>query len=248
MTNPGYLPYHPQLHPVPWADDIWTVDGPEVCYRLAGVPLPCPTRMTAVGLPGSKLWLHSPVAYSKQLGSVLGNLGEVAAIIAPNTYHHVNADAWSTAFPSAELHASPDLVRRFGREGSWYPLSSLAPASWGGTLTQALIDLGRFKEVVFFHKPSRTLIVTDLMQNFEGDRVLNPFTRLLLKIGGAIGPVGSTSIEIRLTALRRRAALRAAVREMLDWRPTSIILAHGRSYRTDAVAELSRAFAWTGIK
>lgn len=50
MTDPGYLPYEPQCRPVAWADDVWIVDGPEVGYRLAGLTVPCPTRMTVVRL------------------------------------------------------------------------------------------------------------------------------------------------------------------------------------------------------
>ena len=47
---PGYHPYEPQLQPLPWAEDIWTVNGPEVSYRLWGLALPCPTRIAIIRL------------------------------------------------------------------------------------------------------------------------------------------------------------------------------------------------------
>ena len=246
MSSPGYQPYQPQLEPVPWDERIWTVEGPEVRYKLAGIAIPCPTRMTVVKLLGGKLWLHSPVAYSEALAQALGDLGEIAAIVAPNSYHHLNADKWAQVFPAAEVHASPDLLRKLDPSHGWRALGAAPPALWRGYLAQLPVHLGQFTEVVFFHEATRTLIVTDLMQNFEQHRVANRLTGLLLRTGGATGPVGTASIGIRLASIGRRDELRTAVRHMLDWRPASIILSHGQSYRTDAVAELTRAFAWAG--
>lgn len=180
------------------------------------------------------------------LGRALAELGEIAAIVAPNTHHHVHVDRWARAAPGAEIHASPDLVRKRDRGDRWRALGPTPAAVWRGVLAQVLIDLGRFTEVVFFHEATRTLIVTDLMQNFEADRVPNAFTRLLLQVGGATGPVGRASIEIRLASYGHREALRDAVRRMVAWQPSSIILSHGRGFRENAVAELQRAFAWAG--
>lgn len=242
--SPGYLPYQPQMELVAWAENVWTVEGPEVRYRLAGVPLPCPTRMTVIRLPDGKLWLHSPVAHSARLARALGAIGQIGAIVAPNSYHHLHAGQWAEALTAAEVYSSPDLPRRLAHAKAWRPLGSEPPAHWHGVLAQVVVDLGRFTETVFFHEASRTLIVTDLMQNFEACRIRNPLTRLLLRTGGATGPVGNASIEIRAAAVGRRDALRRAVRTMKDWRPTGIILSHGRCWRTDAAAELERAFAW----
>ena len=92
----------------------------------------------------------------------------------------------------------------------------------------------------------RTLIVTDLLQNFEASRVSDRLSRLLLTIGGAIGPGGGASVEIRLAALGRRDRVRAARDAMIGWDPARIVLAHGRGYDADVRAELRRAFGWAG--
>lgn len=86
---------------------------------------------------------------------------------------------------------------------------------WRGDIDLHVVALGSFTEVVFFHRPSRTLIVTDLMQNFEARRIQSALVRMLLIIGGATGPNGRPSIEIRLAALLHRAALRRGVGQML---------------------------------
>ena len=103
-------------------------------------------------------------------------------------------------------------------------------------LRSKFIDLREFQKMVFFHEPSRTLIVTDLMQNFEASRVRTRLTRFLLKAGGATGPSGQPSIEIRHAARKYKDALSDGIQQMLDWKPDQIILSHGKCYRSDAIA------------
>ena len=244
MTErPGYRPYEPQFELVAWGDEIWTVEGPEVAYKLAGVRLPCPTRMTVVRLPHRRLWLHSTIAWYQPLAAALEELGNIETIIAPNSYHHLHISAWAGSAPAEKVYASPDLIGKVDSE-AWRPLGSAPAAEWLDELDQCLVGLGTYQEIVFFHRRSSTLIVTDLMQNFEGDRVARPLTRLLFKVGGATGPIGTTSVEVRFAATGRRRKLRAAVSQMQTWKPDGIILSHGLCYRTGAPAELKRAFAW----
>ncbi len=229
---PGYFPYEPQLQPVPWGEDIWTVNGPEVCYRLWGLSLPCPTRMTIIRLPDGGLWVHSPVACTPELVGAVKALGPVAAIIAPNVFHYTHLAAWAQAFPQASVFGLPELATK---------VAGIAFAA----IDSHVVALGGFTEVVFLHRASRTLIVTDLMQNFEAERIRNPLVRTVMTLGGATGPNGRPSIEIRLAALLHRKTLERGVHQMLAWKPTGIILSHGACYRTDAAAEIERAFART---
>ena len=242
----GYTPYQPQLTPVRWADEIWTVDGPEIGYRLAGVTIPCPTRMTVVRLPDGKLWLHSPVEYSTALADILSGLGEISAIIAPNSFHYAHVSKWKSVCRNATVYSGLELAGELEKFGDWSIIDTIKPPSWGGMFDYVICDLGQFKEIVFFHHPTGTLIVTDLMQNFETDRIHNPLTRLLLWAGGATGPNGRASIEIRLSGFGRRKKLREALKQIASWQPSSIILSHGLCFKTDAMTELRRAFAWVG--
>jgi hypothetical protein len=245
MTRTGYLPYEPQLVPVQLAENIWTVEGPEVAYRLGGMVIPCPTRMTVAKLADGKLWLHSPVAYTTVLDQALRRLGCVSALIAPNSYHYAHVKAWAEMHGEAGVFASPDVLQKIDIPGC-SALGTEPSGSWAHDIEQVSIDLGSFKETVFFHRESRTLIVTDLMQTFEGARVRSFPIRLLLKAGGATGPNARPSIEIRLAARGHRDALRAGVARMIAWNPQRIILSHGPCIHTDAVAEIERAFSWIG--
>ena len=241
---PGYLPYEPQLQPVPWGQDIWTVNGPEVAYRLWGLTLPCPTRMTIIRLPDGGLWVHSPVACTPDLVTAVAALGPVAAIVAPNVFHYTHLADWARTFPQASIHALPGLAAKV-RGIALTPLDQPLAAAWTATIDLHVVALGSFTEVVFLHRASRTLIVTDLMQNFEADRIRNRLVRAVMMLGGATGPNARPSIEIRLAALPHRKAFRGGVQQMLAWEPSGIILSHGACYRTNATAEIARAFGVT---
>ena len=239
----AYRPYQPQLALVEWGTDIWIVNGPVLAYALGPVRIPCPTRMTVVRFDDGTLWVHSPVSCDPALVGALSRIGPVAAIVAPNSLHSAFMNDWAEAFPEASLFAPCELAAGQAPRAA-RRIDAALPQAWANDLEAHVIRLGAFTEAVFFHRASRSLIVTDLMQNFEAPRVRNPLVRLVLAIGGATGPKGQPSIEIKWAARQHRAALRAGVDQMLGWNPASIILSHGQCYQHGAMDELSRAFAW----
>lgn len=211
-------------------------------YRLAGVPIPCPTRMTVLRSDDGKLLLHSPVCYSEQLSAALAALGPITIIVAPNSYHYLHIDDWAFTHTSATTFVPRALSAEVKAQCEFMNDDPKVFSQFG--LSSKCIDLGEFQETVFFHELSRTLIVTDLMQNFEASRVRTRLTRFLLKAGGATGPCGQPSIEIRRAARKHKAALSDGIQQMLNWHPDQIILSHGKCYRSDPIGELKRAFAW----
>jgi hypothetical protein len=97
-------------------------------------------------------------------------------------------------------------------------------------------------EVEFFHRPSRTLILTDFIENFEPQKISSRFIRYLIKLGGVQDPDGQMPRDMRLTFTKDE--VRRAVETMIAWGPERIILAHGRWYQRDGGGELIRAFRW----
>jgi hypothetical protein len=96
---------------------------------------------------------------------------------------------------------------------------------------------------VFLHRPGATLVLADLIENFEADRLDTPM-RWLARLGGVLAPEGRMPLDMRLTYLGHKAEARACLARMLAWRPQRIVLAHGRCFLRDGEAELRRAFAW----
>ncbi|MBF9035007.1 DUF4336 domain-containing protein [Rhodobacterales bacterium HKCCE2091] len=240
MTPEGTYP--PLLTPKPVADGVWIVDGPEIgFYRMD-----FPTRMTAIRLASGAMWLHSPVKFSEPLLEALQAQGPIRHLVAPNWIHYAFVADWSDALPGAEVWACPGVAERAAEKGVDlrvdHVLTDEAPAPWRGEVAQIVVPGSRIhREAVFFHRPTSTLILTDLIENFE-PRKLPWHIRLMTRLAGNQDPNGSMPRDMRL--LFDRDALRGAVRRMIDWGPERVILAHGRWYETGGVAELRRAFAW----
>lgn len=229
--------YQPTDVPKPVADGIWVVDS------VLGPGLP--VRMTVIRLASGDLLLHSPTRHGKALQTALEALGPIRHLVAPSTVHWVFVKSWRAALPAAEVWAAPGLrerrqVRRSGLTVD-YDLTDEAPASWAGQIDQIVVH-GRFgfSEVAMFHRPTRTALLTDLVQNFEPHKLpwfLRPVGRLL----GNLAPIGRAPAHLR-ALLGRRA--RDAARRIVAWTPDRVLMAHGHPFDTDAAAKLRQSLAW----
>jgi hypothetical protein len=103
------------------------------------------------------------------------------------------------------------------------------------------------EEIIFFDRRTRTLILADLIENFEAEKV-GGFHAWLIRLAGAADPDGKAAIDLRLTFLGRKKEARSALERMLAWKPERVIMAHGRWYERDGTGELRRAFRWVGTK
>jgi hypothetical protein len=241
MTPTGYEPLDT---PKPVGDDIWLVDGPAI--RFYGMPFS--TRATIVRLASGDLWVHSPTKLSPDLTARVTALGRVRYLVAPNWIHYAYVGEWAEAFPEAESWAAPGVAARAKRHGMDmtfdHDLRQDAPEAWAGEIDQMIVrgsDVHR--EAVFHHRASRTLILTDLIENFEPAK-LPWWFRWIVPIVGVADPDGKMPRDMRSTFRRGRDALREDVERMIGWAPERVILAHGRWYDQDGVAELRRAFRW----
>jgi hypothetical protein len=221
--------------------NIWIAEGPSVPFL--GVPYP--TRMTLVRLSDGGLWLCSPIELNAALADAVRALGPVQHLVSPNKIHHLFLGQWAQAWPDAKLWASPGLARR-RRDLSFHgELGNAAEPAWESDIDQ-LIFRGSFamEEVVFFHRASRSAIITDLVQKFD-PATLRGWRGLLMRLDGLVGPEGSTPREWRLTFWNRRAS-REALRKMLGWNPQRLIIAHGQWVRENGREALARSLSWIG--
>ncbi|WP_076862956.1 DUF4336 domain-containing protein [Bradyrhizobium mercantei] len=232
----------------PVADDIWIIDGPIIRFGPRWFKMPFPTRATIIRLPGGRLFIHSPTPLAAELKAAVIELGAPNWIIGPNRLHYWWIPEWHAAYPGARIFLAREITQQAGDrltvEGE--PLDRSSGYPWDQWIATLPVAGSYMTEVVFFHLPSRTLLLTDLIENFEAKRVRSPLMRLLTWIGGVRDPDGSTPRDMRLTFSRDRAAMKAAVARMIEWDPERIILAHGRWYDCNGRAELERAFRWLG--
>ena len=242
----AYSPYEPLNTPKPIAREMWIVDGPEIGFGAPGLKLSHPTRMTVVRLPCGGLWLHSPTAPTPPLLRRLEELGRVGCLIAPNNFHYSWMLDWKERFPKAGVWGVPGLPGRVRRSlQPVNPLGDKPDVAWAQVLDQALVQGNFFNEAVFFHRPTRTLILTDLIENLESSRVRSPVVGRLLQWSGVADQDGRRPLDMGLAFLFRRRILRTALRRIFDWNPERVILAHGRWFPTNGAEQLRRLFRWT---
>lgn len=238
--------YPPLFTLKPVAREVWIVDGPEIdFYRM-----PFPTRMTVVRLASGAVWLHSPIVFSGDLLQALQELGPIRHLVAPNWIHYAHLQDWADALPGAATWVAPGVVARAEGQGvrlrADHLLRDEPPADWAAEMEQMIVAGSRLhREAVFFHKNSRTLILTDLIENFEAAK-LPWHLRIVTRVAGNQHPDGSMPRDLRLTY--DKAALAASVRRMIGWKPERILIAHGRWYRGRAVEELRRAFRFLDLE
>lgn len=229
-------------------DDIWIVDGPIEKMAMYGTTMPFPTRMTIVRLSNGGLWCHSPTELTKDLKSAIDALGAVRHLISPNKIHYAHIGTWTKAYPRATAWASPGVRDRAAQQNIEVKfdadLEETAPPAWSDDIEQLFFRGSSFMdEVVFFHGKSSTLILADLIENFEPDKVGNKLC-WLLRLAGAADPDGKAPIDLRMTFWGHKKQAYQCFQQMLNWQPERIILAHGRWYDRNGIDELRRAFRW----
>jgi hypothetical protein len=220
------------------------VDGDVISFY----GLPFPTRMTVVRLSNGAIWVHSPIQPDPGLLKAVAALGPVRHLVAPNWIHYAFFPPWQAAMIDSVGWAAPgvqDRARAYGVPARFdRDLGDDAPPEWAADIDQRLVRGSSIHhEVVFFHRASRTLILTDLIENFEPKNVPCCF-RPLVALAGTQDPDGKAPLDMRWSFRGGRATLRATVEELISWAPERVIVAHGRWYERDGVAELRRAFRW----
>ena len=231
----------------PLARDIGIVDGPFEYLIVAGVRLPLPftTRMTVVRLSNGDLFVHSPIKFDEGLAKELRRLGRVRHLVSPNQFHYAHIGEWAKAFPDAIAWASPRVRQRARARGVdidfTRDLDVPAPEEWRLEIDQLLFPGGYFKEFIFFHKASRTLILTDTIINIELDKISQPW-RTATKLAGMYHPYGQIFFGMRLPLLLQRRQAKAAIERVQTWRPQRILLSHGRCFDSGADEVIRRIF------
>lgn len=223
----------------PVARDIGIVDGPLEYLTVGGLRLPLPftTRMTVIRLENGDLFLHSPIRFDEGLAGQLQRLGNPRHLISPNQFYYAHIGERKNAFPDSIAWASPRVRQRARARGMHIDFSqdlpAVPPPDWDGQIDPTLFPGGYFKEFIFFHIASRTLILTDTVINIEADKIGEPW-RTATRLSGMSHPCGQIFFGMRLPLLLQRHRARAVLERIRSWRPQRILLSHGRCFESDA--------------
>lgn len=183
------------------------------------------------------LLVHSPIAMAPE---PVAELGAPRWVLAPNLFHHLYAGAWIDAGlegwcaaglpekrPDLKLRVIEPETRPFGDEVAVLPLRCFSFSN----------------EVVVLHRPSRTLIVTDLCFNLP--ETAPWWTRAVMRGLGGYPGVRSTLLE-RLWMKRELA--RRELGTIASWDFDRLVLAHGEIVERGAKDAFVGAFRWLDLE
>lgn len=152
---------------------IWTFEQRQ---SLGFTSVSTSTRMTVIKLKSGGLWVHAPVAPTKECVALLAELDAPVEYIVLPTFayeHKIFVGPFSRRFPKAKVYVAPS-------QWSWpvnlpaqlfgiFPTGELEhdaqDTPWADEIEQKVLQstvgIGPYVEVAFFHKASKTLLVTD---------------------------------------------------------------------------------------
>ncbi len=224
---------------VEFGTSLYMADGPDVSFY----GFPYPTRMALARLSDGGLWVWSPIKLSRELEDEVQALGPVRHIVSPNKIHHLFLKEWAERWPEARLYAPPGLALKKPDLRFHAELGDVPDPAWAEDIDQVVFRGSiALEEAVFFHRPSRTAIICDLIQRHPESK-MSGWKGMLMRLDGLVGDNGSTPREWRASFLRRQPA-RAALKTVIGWNAEQLLIAHGKCSRSNACEIIEEALSW----
>lgn len=189
-------------------------------------------------------------------------------LIAPDLEHHISLHSWHTAFPTAQIIAPEGLAEKRAGSSTYakqpIPIASTIKASekdkiqidqdFDREFDVELVDAHPNKELVFLHRPSKTLIQADLFFNLpakeqyskvsEGPEkgIFSKFANYLLSTTGEALPQRRFLWYV-LTA-KDRAGFNRSVKRIASWDFENVIGCHGDAVLGQGKEVFERVMRW----
>ncbi len=201
-------------------------------------------RATFIRLSSGDVLVHSPCPVDDALTTQLREIGPLSHIIAPGSYHYFHVSAWQDAFPDATTWICPGVERKSpDLEFDWL-LSDHSPETWASEIDQILVRGNRFIwEVAFLDKPSKTLVLTDLVENIgEQTQGTNWVIKLWWKAVMDMWDKPKPAPEYQM-GWSHKASARRSLERILEWDFERVVIAHGENLDSGVKEVLRQAWA-----
>jgi hypothetical protein len=188
--------------------------------------------MTIMRTRSKELVIHNPIQLEESAYAQLQGLGLVAHIVAPNRFHNSDGAFYRKRFPLARFYPPGS--------GNQWPMELRKEVDahvFGG--------LRFLDETVFFHKVSKTLVVTDLVFNMQIK--LEGAEKLLFQANRIYQRFGPSRI-FRYGFVKNKIAAGRSLDKILRWDFDRVIMNHGTILERDGPNQLRASFAEMGIR
>lgn len=213
------------------------------------------------------LAVFGPVALTPAVRGKLTSLGgSVSYITAPDIEHHIFLSEWHSAFPSAQVLAPEGLAEKRANDKSVtnVPITHVfakkdkssikISEDFDRDFEYEFVDAHPNKELVFFHKPTKTLIEADLMFNLPATEQysrsgVDATTGWATRLFGALQNTKGTAIwQKRLLwyglSSSDREGFNKSVRRIEGWGAENIVPCHGDVILGNGREVFEKVFAW----
>lgn len=219
-------------------------------------------RGTIVRMQNGSLAVFSPVALTDDVKQKVAEMGEVRYITALDFEHHIFLGPWHAAYPSAKVIGPEGLPeKRKSQNNEDVPFSTVFTASnphpsidpeFDAEFEYEYVPAHQNKEIVFNHKPTRTLIQADLMFNHPPTEQysktgVSPTSGVLTKLFGAVTNTNN-DWQKRLIwygiSSGDRAGFAQSVSRIDKWGFDRMIPCHGDVVETNAKGIFQKIMEW----
>ncbi|KAJ5562691.1 hypothetical protein N7535_002864 [Penicillium sp. DV-2018c] len=224
-------------------------------------------RGTLVKLSTGSLAVFSPVSLTPEVREAVESLGgNVKYIAAPDLEHHINLTPWKKAYPQAEILAPEGLLekRQSNPEHRDTPFSFIfkkedkLPRSiskeFDAEFESEYVHAHGSRELVFFHKPSRSVIEADLLFNLpakeqyskseEGSRP-NLLTKIIMPLISVKQPsTWQRRFAWYILSAKDRPGFNESMKKIDQWDFDRLIPCHGDVIETGAKGIFRDVMAW----
>lgn len=225
------------------AENVWIAEGK--CVDFHGFAYP--TRSVIIRLGNGDLWIWSPISLADDLTQWIDELGTVKHLISPNKLHHLYLTDWHKKYASALLWGPKSIQDKRQDLSFQPPLAKQSPNAWNDEFelfhVQGSLSMD---EILFLHKPSKTLIMADFSENFEEEFLKEKWRgwqRWIARRWGIVVGKGYAPLDWRLSFIQRK-KLRVLKEELLCRDIDHVVMAHGQIEVTNARRFLKTSLAW----
>jgi hypothetical protein len=211
----------------PIADGIWCHRAQ---YRFGALEFP--HAVTVIRKHDGGLIVYSPAKIDDATRDALKSLGSVSTIVWPSWWHDLYLRPWADAYPDARLFVAPDLRSKVTGMSNARILSESSDVDADVDIL-AVDGLNVWlDEFVFLHRPSKTLVVADLVVNVGPDLPF-PTSAFFALMGARSGPFIPWFYR---TVARDRQRLRSQLDRFASLDFERLIVGHGDNILSNARA------------
>lgn len=219
------------------AENLWLLAYP---LKMLGADLR--RNVTLIRLRSGKMIIHSTAPFSHEDVTAIRSLGEPGWLLDGILRHDTFAKEGRLAFPDIPYLAPEGFSELVG-----FATTTIVPPpiEWIGELLALEIQgAPEARDTALFHVPSRTLILTELVFNFDGNEPI--WTELLLRaaVGGEHHPGMSRPVK---AGIKDEVAFQSSLATILEWDFDRVIVGHGDVIEHDGKSKLRAALAAAGF-